>query len=342
MPSLRSGLIGLAALAALAGCNDGPTGPTYVSRADSAALAYFGGAGEEMLLQELSLLNSQFPLSGGVMAPYDRADAGRVGKEYLHQVLAGWARQGIPVPAALLTSPSFSSPYSECTPTITGVDSNGFAIDSDEDGIPDDYNLDYGTSCVSEDSAGTLRVTLSGSFRLQDTDLGFFSYRVTIDHNTGKIENLVTGETTSGTGNGFEIGVFTAGNAHRVLSLAVTSKTVAGEIIYQEGNDFVRVADFTPDTGHVLTMGGALPAGTIEYSADHRQVNVFDGQNYYFYLRTPTPLHFDPACGSDFDAGTLRGALNRNEAIGFQFSWTGCSAPAFEVFGETPAAAPKS
>lgn len=335
MPRVRLPLVTLAALALLVGCDSGSTGPSYVTTADSAELTFLGGNGKEMLLDELSLLNSQFPASGGLAAPYDRADAPRVGKEYLHQLLAGWAREGITIPAALLTPPSLSSPYLECVPTITGVDSNGVAIDSDNDGIPDDYKLDYGSACVSEDSAGTLRSTQSGSFRLQDIDNGFFSYGVTLDHERIKVENLATGAVQISTVNGFESASFADTGAHRLLVLDGTAKLVAGANVHEHSGGFVRRVDFTADTGGVLTLGGSLPAGTLTFVAERQEVNAFDGRNYSYFIRTPVSLHFVPGCAYQFDAGSLRGILNRNEAIGFQFTWSGCAQPTLDIFGDT-------
>jgi hypothetical protein len=77
----------------------------------------------------------------------------------------------------------------------------------------------------------------------------------------------------------------------------------------------------------------------FDYSSDFRVLGTNSGGevpgNFRFTVTTPTALHFNPACGSEIDAGVLRGLLNGNSNIGFTITWTACDASTIDIFGNT-------
>jgi hypothetical protein len=168
---------------------------------------------------------------------------------------------------------------------------------------------------------------------VQDTDLGFRSFHVTVDHIRVEIEDLVTGVTTTGTSNGTETGRFTSTIAERSLFLAVSSRTVARDAIFEDTNNVVRIAEFSPDPGEHLALGARLPPGQLDFQAALHVVNGFGGGDFNFLFETPAPLHYEPGCGGRFDAGLFRGLLNGEATTGFELLWSGCTAPALTLFG---------
>lgn len=334
MPLRPTSVGAFLALPLLFACNDLASGPTYVTSADSVELSHYAVAHQALLLSELGELNSQFPSVAGLSAPATALQRGHAAQRYIRGLLATLAVGDNAVPAATVARIT-SAPFSECVPTITGVDSAGDAIDTDDDGIPDDYKIDFGSACVSADSAGTTRITQSGSLRIQDTDLGFFSFRVTLDHESTKTENLTTGQVDAIGTDGFEAAEFGSAGANRTLSLAVATSVLADGVTENEAQYVTRMADFLPDTGKTLSLGNDLPAGTLHFAADVQEVNGFEGKNFSFLVRTTTDLHFDPACAHQFDAGTLHGELGRVAGTGFDVTWAGCTTPAVTIFGNT-------
>lgn len=232
-----------------------------------------------------------------------------------------------------LTPPAFV----DCNPIITGYDGD-LLRDTDADGIPDDYKVDYGTACVSEPEVGAIvRVTISGSRRLQDSGHGFRSFRVTIKDLVLLAEYLDTGALHRTVLNGVEEGRFAAGGATYSTDVTIVEFTSSpGE----PDREWFRHLDldlaFTPAAGHPLTFNAPLPQGTISLGGamQHVEPEVVDRLWYTFLLDTPSTLQWSSTChDGDFVGGTLRGRYNGSAATGFQVSWGGCTDPTLELFG---------
>ncbi|HTK55903.1 MAG TPA: hypothetical protein VL295_03715 [Gemmatimonadales bacterium] len=231
---------------------------------------------------------------------------------------------------------------SECVPTITGYNAAGDLIDSDGDGIPNDYKVDYGDACVSEIDGGIVRVTISGSRRLQDTDQGFRSFRVTTTDFVILVEYLDTDVVHRLELTGLEAASFSAAGAHYAQAATVKEHAVdpkAG-IDADTYRQIIETAEFLPASGQALALHAPLPEGTLTYQADLGHMDPVDPLVptrlfYHFTIATPTALHYTPGCnGGDFTAGALHGKLNGGEETGFHLSWNGCTAlPTRELFG---------
>ena len=316
-------LFGLATLATLLGCGAEERGADSGPAADSATLNFLAQAGEASAQAELGYFNSQYPSLGGLVGlpaptrPAALADA----------------LLGALLPASSRVAPGAASPFSQCIPVLTGVDSTGHAIDSDGDGIPDDLTLDLGDHCVSEDSAGTFRVTSSGSVRIQDTGLGFIGFLLTLDHLKVVTENLVSGTVNTGTMDGTESGRFTATLAERGVALTVSDRVVSNGTVFEDTAVVSRHAAYRPDAGGTLTLGGLLPAGRMDFDADIHVINGFQGRSFDVTFGTPTSLHYAPGCGSQLDAGMMRGLMDGGTTTGLELRWSGCAAPALTLFG---------
>jgi hypothetical protein len=333
---MRNSLMTLATLASLLGCADGENGPSFESSADSAALTHFAAYGSDRLGFELNYLSTHYSTLAGLPfpAPGIPASGAERARFQLRKILGHLVEEGATIPPSLLDLPPLEASSSVCYPTVTGADSNGIPIDTDHDGIPDDWKVDFGSHCVWDDGADTLRVTQAGSFRVQDTGLGLYSFKTTVEHQLLQREDLVTGTVTTGRFNGFESATYAADGAHRVFTFNVSHRTVTGGVTVDSVQDFARVSDFVPDSGKALTADAGLTAGRLTYRAGESTQGLFEEKNFNFNLDTPTPLHVDPACGYAFDGGILTGILNRDATIGFTYTWTSCAAPALEIFGD--------
>lgn len=231
---------------------------------------------------------------------------------------------------------------SDCIPTITGYDGSGDLIDTDGDGIPNDYKVDYGDACVSEVDGGVVRLTISGSRRLQDTDLGFRSFRVTTRGLVILVEYVDTHVTHRLELSGVEEGSFAAGAAHYAQSFTTREHSFDPKAGIDDDRyrRIEETGDFVPATGLTLALHAPLPEGTLTYQADLGHMDPIDPLEpvrlfYHFSMTTTLALDYSPACnGGDFVAGALLGKLNGGEATGFHLSWNGCTElPTRELFG---------
>src|SRR5690348_17435897 len=126
MPIRPASLGALVAIPFLFACVEPASGPSYVTTADSAELTHFAADHQATLLAELGDLNSQFPSTAGLSAPATALERGRAADRYIRSLLATLAGGGGPQPVVPLTGHS-GAPFSECVPTITGVDTGGRA-----------------------------------------------------------------------------------------------------------------------------------------------------------------------------------------------------------------------
>lgn len=231
---------------------------------------------------------------------------------------------------------------SECIPVITGYDDAGNIIDSDADGIPDDYKVDYGDNCVSEIEGGVVKLTISGSRRLQDTGFGFRSFRVTTNDLTILVDYVDTHVTHRLQLSGYEEGSFKPGAAHyaqvaTVREHAFDPKAGIDDDRYRQ---IIEAGDFVPADGATLALGAPLPAGTLSYHADLGHMDPVDPLLptrlfYHFIMAATTALAYDPTChGGDFVTGVVDGKLNGGSETGFRLIWNGCAElPTRELFG---------
>src|SRR5437868_5931109 len=113
-----------------------------------------------------------------------------------------------------------------CPPVTTGIDTLGLAIDSDGDGIPDDFTADFGPGCSFLD--GGTEFTWSGGYRLQDTGDGVldFSYTPT---------DLSAMARDTATGHFFRQRVTAAESAHFTAAHAAHQMDVTREITASSG-----------------------------------------------------------------------------------------------------------
>lgn len=341
-----SNLAVASAIVAVAACGGGDDGPSFTTAADSATMEMLAESAFELAGETF---NSVF-LGGepGIPFPFAAAGAesGRSGTTmalmYLERArrMAELRHPGQLPAAPAMAGAMLSAPFSTCEPTETGVDELGDPIDTDNDGVPDNYTLNFGSACVEEDSAGTYRYTYSGSINFKDTNIGLYSFSATINRLKMKYEDLTAG------GDGFSFSVNGSESFNVAAALAshalnwseVVSFTSSGTTASLTLSDN-ETATFDPDAGLSIAMDAPLPNGVFDYSADYRIVGENSGGevpgNFRIVLDTPTPLHYNSGCVSDIDAGVFRGLLSGSETVGFTATWSGCGDPVFDLFGYT-------
>jgi hypothetical protein len=234
-------------------------------------------------------------------------------------------------------TPLASLTFSECHPVITGYDGEVLR-DTDGDGIPNDYKVDYGAACVTaSDVDPFLRVTISGYRRLQDDGHGFRSFRATVKDLVLLVEYLGTGAVYRAVLNGTETGSFAAGGATYATDVTITEFRTAPEEPDREWFRHVGIGlAFTPGAGKSLALKGLLPDGDVAFQGGMQQVEpeALDRIWYDFALDTPTLLQWDPGCnGGDFTAGVFRGRYRGEDSTGFQLTWESCGEGVRELFG---------
>lgn len=329
-----------------ASCGGSDGGPTFASKADSATIATLADNAGNFAQTTLdgAFGGQSFTLGGFLLVskgPNKTTAADRARAIVQHAIRATSFR-GTPSFQAV-SVPSFSAPFSTCTPTEAGIDSLGDPIDSDGDLIPDNYTANFGSACVYEDSAGTQRLTISGSLHIQDNGRGFFSYSLAMSNLSFKYEDLtLPGDFTKVAVNGTEAAQFAAALASHAtnFTLNVTNKT--GSTTLSESLSENESSSFDPDDTFSLALGNALPAGVFNYSSDFKVVGENSGGqvpgNFHLVLSTPTPMHYDPACLSEITAGQFRGLLNGDQNVGFTVTWSACGTSTTVIFGDTPPA----
>lgn len=341
MRSSRLACASPALLLLVVACGSSDNGPSFAGSVDSATVDIAAQNASTLLSNTLDgVFGSQWigapnPEFAAARAPEDPVTRGLALLEHFRALTdLGVGAGPNPLAAPFAAPPQGSA--TTCVPEVTGLDTLGFAIDADGDQIPDDMTVNYGQGCSTLGS-GYL-YTLSGSWRIRDTDSGFASYAFTANNFKALLTYVSTGEFASHVVNGTESASFrTDGAAHR-LNVNFVSVT---QTFSDTGTITTKIAEtssFTPTTGE-LSLGGLLPVGTFDYHSDLQLLGAQSGGaipgNFHFLLGTSTPLSYDPACGSEITAGVFRGLLNGKATIGFQDSWAGCGAPTVTVFGTT-------
>lgn len=223
---------------------------------------------------------------------------------------------------------------STCEAIVTGLDSLGHVIDADGDGLPDDLKVDYGKGCAVIDSI--YLDSLSGIWHIRDVDSGFQAFQFTATGLHEKRTTIATGEWVSNTLNGTESASFLGTGAGHRMNVTFVGKDQTNADTSAVTVRDVEVSSFAPTSG-TLALGDSLPPGLLTYGVDFQGLGLRSNAgipgNFHLLLDTPTPLTYDPACVTGFTAGTLRGLLNGNEAIGFQDVWSGCGIRTMSLFG---------
>ncbi len=333
----------VAAFVAACGGSDG--GPTFASKADSATIATLADGADNFAKTTLNgAFGNQSSTLDGLLffsKGSNKVTAADRARAIIQHAIRETSFRGSPSFQAV-NVPSFSAPFSTCTPTETGVDQFGDPIDSDADGIPDNYTVNFGSACVEEDSAGTQRATLSGSIHIQDDNLGFVSFSLGVSNLSIKFEDLTTpGDFFKIGVNGTEAAQFAAALANHATNFTLSLTNKSGSTTITESISENETASFDPDNTFSLAIGAALPPGLFDYSSDFKVIGENSGGaipgNFHLALSTPTPLHFDPACIDDITAGQFRGLLNGDQNIGFTITWSACGVSTTVIFGDTPA-----
>jgi len=239
--------------------------------------------------------------------------------------------------AGLSRAPLASLNFIECHPVITGYD-GALLRDTDADGIPDDYKVDYGSSCVAvPEQDAIIRVTISGYRRLQDDGHGFRSFRATVKDLVLLVEYLATGAVYRAVLNGTETGSFAAGGATYSTDVTITEfRSAPGE----PDREWFRHVDlslgFTPGVGNSLAFNTPLPYGHVTLDGAMQQIEPEAAERiwYDFALDSPTTLQWDPGCnGGDVIVGVFRGRYRGEEDVGFEVTWGSCGAAVRELYG---------
>lgn len=224
---------------------------------------------------------------------------------------------------------------SACVPVTTGVDTSGLAIDSDGDGTPDDFTVDYGAGCTEIDSSGSA-LTFSGRYELKDTGHGILDYAYVPNELAAMVRDTATGHF-------FRQSVTAVETAHFIPDHATHQLDVTREVTFWEGADTVQVlvhtlagSTFDPAPGAEFVRHGRLPEGTLHFGAEITfQDFSVAGEPIRFVYSTPTPIHLSHACPTGIDAGELFGAFRGDSRVGIRFTWDGCVPGTLHLFGIT-------
>lgn len=257
---------------------------------------------------------------------------------YLQQAVRRGAEDG-PASAASMAFRSLSA-LSTCTPTITGIGPDSLPIDSDADGVPDNWKIDYGARCFDGIIGAKRGTTYQGSIEFRDTGLGLKSARAIVKgFRVTEVGNEDWG-TLITWADGDETVIFTP------TLVTDTLRLVAGQSIPHSDSYFRQnfVTTFVPDSGKIVALGAPLPTGLVELEGTFEIVyDPFDASaaeirpNYRMTLSTSSPVHLNFGCNGWVDAGTLVGRLNGDPEIGFQATVAGCGLGfGKEIFGATP------
>jgi hypothetical protein len=237
--------------------------------------------------------------------------------------------------AGVASGLSAAAAIAACSPVQTGVDTDGVAIDTDLDGIPDDNTVDFGPGCSFLD--GEVEYTWSGKYRLRDPNNGIMDWEYTTTALAAKARDTLTGDLYRQQVTGTETGHFTPGVATHQMDVTLEVNSRSGG---DSGHVTLRTAEsssFTPSPGLIFQAGGSRPPGSLDFNValTFRDFTAaVDSQR--FVISTPTPIHSSAECNTGIDAGVMRGFFEGDARVGFRFTWPGCAAPVFELFGTTP------
>lgn len=329
-----------AAVLVLAACGSSEGGPNWASKVDDATATLAGedaAAFAEALAYNMLYGNPnlEIPLVKGTTSP-------NYAEQLLAQVRAKAYQRAKEAPMA--TTPSPFRVSAVCEPTETGVDEFGVPIDTDGDGVPNDYTLNFGSACV--ETSGDATYTYSGSIRIRDV-AGLFAYR--LDLNNLKLRYADPSGFEQILMDGFESAVY--------ASTAITHQTDATYAISYQYDDAVVVGPqpvaivsgsiaFTYkentayDPDGTITIDAPIPNGTLSGDLDYRIIaSGEEGTGAFrFTMATTQALAIDnTSCYGPTD-GTIVGDLNGDADIGFTIDWSACNTYTVTTRGTTPVA----
>jgi hypothetical protein len=246
----------------------------------------------------------------------------------------------------LANSPSPFRVSAVCEPVVTGqLDSLGNAIDTDEDGIPNDLTVTFPSGCTVEDGDDTF--TYAGSMRHRDV-AGLFGYRLDLND----LRLRVSGEWgyEEHAADGFETGVYASGGiTHEVdmeqtISAQFEAEAPAGPMLAApltivEQFRWIESAAYDPD--EAITLEGDIPNGSLTFDIDmRRQFDATDGEQSVelalrFTMTTTEALDIDNVTCHGPTDGTVVGDLNGNDDVGFTINWNSCDNYSVTVRGAT-------
>jgi hypothetical protein len=334
----RPGSIVLLLLGALTACG-GETGPSFSATFDSAGADFLGDQAQILFYNTLNgtykgqYIGSPDPYlaPGAAGVPHGTAFARAYLERLRERVDLRGSSARIPVlaPASIPLAPELAA--LTCYPTVTGVDSLGYPIDSDGDLIPDSLTVNFGHAC--SDQVSGLIYTYSGKYIIVDTDEGFASFRLRTLNLGTKLASGLTEENIRQVANGVETATFTTQLVTHEMEiefdLVIDTEDQQGDLHWSAREE----GTFTGDPATTMTVGGVLPSGHITYHGEY--VEVADGigePNFRVVLRTPATVRYTSTCGNPV-AGTFQGLLNGKQTTGFNIFWNGCVAPGRSYFG---------
>lgn len=292
-----------------------PTLPNDPPAIDSVTLAQFAGSGNGLVQDLLHSVygGQQFATPNPfILPPVSVAPA------------------GLP---ALRGAPAASA--AACVPTLTGVDTAGHAIDSDADGTPDDFTVDYGAGC-SQPSGGEI-ITFAGSYRQQEAAGSVAGFGFSTDHLSAQARDTATGHFVRQEVNGSETGHFAATSATHQMDVTLAVGSWSGGDSSAVILRTLATSGYVPDGGATFQLHGSLPQGTFHLDGALIFTDLHAGpDSLRMVLSTPTPLHASFDCVTGIDAGVFQGLLEGDPRVGFRLTWNGCGSPVVEEFGATP------
>lgn len=323
---LRLFAVSLAGTLAVAACggDSGPSSSTTISQAQATVIGAEAASQIGGLAGGLTSFTSG-SVSGGFFAP---ARPGGLVFARLRKL----APAGVRLRLALLASPD-----SACVPTISGD-----TLDTDGDGIPNgaSYTFTAG-NCSYGDSTGS--VVITGGISLVDTDspTTLFGYDFTLNNFS------VTATDSNSQNNSINFVVDGTQLITVTSATAVAAENVSFRYAVNGTNYFTFASDwsttFTPTSGQIDPTNGPLQAGAFtvggSYDWDGRTGTNADG-NWKFTLATTAPLQYDGQCTDPdypLESGTLQGAINGNQQVGFTVDFQGCGTlPTITAYDTTP------
>lgn len=241
-----------------------------------------------------------------------------------------------------LTAPPLQPVLAVCEAVETGVDDEGDPIDTDDDGIPDDYKLSFPANC--SETEGDVVYTYSGSVRVRDV-AGLYGYRIDIANLKYREEEVGTDDLYSFAVNGSEAALYSSSGATHSTHLtytttftaSVTAPAMASASASTASYKFSWDEETAFDPEGILSLESEIPGGDFDIDLTFRA--VFSGFEedlaLKFRLTTPEELHFDTGSCEGIDDGQIRGELNGNDDIYFTVTWTGCGSTTYEAHGTT-------
>lgn len=318
-------LLAAAAFVSAAACGGSDGGPSYAGSIDAATAttaaneaAYFASDLSDALLHWG--YSTSMPTVRGTTTP-------GAAEQWVARV-----RQRALMRAGRTDLARSPSPYrvaGTCTPTETGVDELGDPIDTDADGIPDDYKVSFGANCA--DVEGDYTTTYSGSLRIRDVG-AFYGYR--IDAASLKIRFAHLSDYEQVSINGVETGTFTAAlithalDADYAMSYSYTAPAAEGLFLAPTtgSTSFGITSTSSFDPSADITLGGAIPGGVFTFTVNYTVgLGGADGTgNYRFSVATDPSLNIQAATCYGPISGAIDGDLNGDVDVGFHVVWSSC------------------